>query len=200
MVPSAETIESLVELQTKLLHICPLSPLLGTEQNLPHITLLQGRFRNPIDWVRLICELRDYCREQKYSLEFKDAKLEYKPPGWYFLTLNHPIFYEAHKFVFERLQDLIFLTEEDRQKDTSNYSPLEKHNYLSYGYRYILDAFHPHITLGRSLDCSRIRDEENLRHLIKSFTSNFIGTIQMITIYELGENGSHAHTLYYVNI
>jgi 2'-5' RNA ligase len=201
LVPSVEAIASLVELQKEIIHICPLRPLLGTEFNLPHITLLQGRFRKPINWDSLISELRDYCREQKYSLEFKGAGLEYKPPGWYFLTLRPNIlFAEAHRFVFEHLKDSMFLTEEDWQKDTSGYTPLEKSNYLRYGYRYIGDAFHPHITLGRSIDKSRMCDEANLIHLVELFTANSISTIQKITIYEMGENGSHSATLYCVDI
>lgn len=201
MVPNVETIASLVELQKEIIPICPLRPVLGTKFNLPHITLLQGRFRESINWVSLISELRNYCREQKYSLKFKGAGLEYKPPGWYFLTLRPNIlFAEAHRFAFERLKDSMFLTEEDGQKDTSCYTSLEKYNYFRYGYRYIGDAFHPHITLGRSLDKSRMCEEANLIHLVESFTSNSVSTLQKITIYEIGENGSHADTLYYLEI
>lgn len=201
MVPSAETIESLVELQKQVMPICSLRPILGTEHNLPHITLLQGRFRHNINWVGLISDLRDRCREAKYSLEFKVAGLEYKPPGWYFLSLTpNGIFSEAHRFVFERLKTLMFLTQEEREKDTSDYTTLEKYNYLTYGYRYIGDTFYPHITLGRSLGKSRCGDEASLIRRVESLTSNLIGTIQKITLYEMGENGSHAAILYYLEI
>ncbi len=201
MIPDLEMLESLVELQKKILRICPLSPLLETQQNLPHITLLQGRFRNQINWMSLILELQDYCHRQKYSLELKDVELEYKPSGWYFLKFPHNyMFHGAHRFVFEQLKDSLFLTEEDRQKKTSHYSYLEKINYFSYGYRYIGDAFQPHITLGRTFDNRRMNDEAALTHLVESLSSNLIGTIQKITIYEVGDNGSHAATLYYVNM
>ncbi|MCC5668868.1 hypothetical protein LC653_34695 [Nostoc sp. CHAB 5784] len=201
MVPSAQMNQYLVELQKEVMSFCSLRPLLGTEFNLPHITLLQGLFKNNLNWFNLISDLRDYCTQQKYSLEFKLSGLEYQPPGWYFLTLSpNIIFGEAHRFVFERLKDSMYLTEEDRQKDTTNYSTLEKENYFKYGHRYIGDAFYPHITLGRSIDKSRIQDEAYLINTVKVFTSNIVGTIQKITIYEMGENGSHANTLYYVNI
>ncbi|MCC5619907.1 hypothetical protein [Nostoc sp. CHAB 5715] len=201
MVPSAQVNQYLVELQKEVMSFCSLRPLLGTEFNLPHITLLQGRFKNNFNWLNLISDLRDYCTQQKYSLEFKLSELEYQPPGWYFLTLSPNImFCEAHRFVFEQLKDSMYLTQEDRQKDTTNYSNLEKENYCKYGYRYIGDVFHPHITLGRSIDKSRIQDEADMINTVKVFTSNIVGTIQKITIYEMGENGSHANTLYYVNI
>ena len=201
MIPSVEMIESIVELQKKVIPICPLHPLLGTENNLPHITLVQGQFGKHINWVSLISKLRDYCHKQKYLLEVKVTGLEYKPLGWYFLTLNENIlFYEAHRCVFEELKDSMFLTKEDLRKDTDEYTLLEKYNYCSYGYRFIGDAFKPHITLGRSIDKSQCCNKANLIPLVESFTSSVVGTIQKITLYEMGDNGCHAATLYSLEI
>ncbi|MDZ8104949.1 MAG: hypothetical protein RM338_04895 [Nostoc sp. DedQUE12a] len=201
MIPNTQMIQYLVDLQKEVISILPLQPLLGTKFNLPHVTLLQGRFKDNINWVNLIYTLADYCREQKYSLEFKLSELEYQPPGWYFLTTSpNFLFIEAHRFVFEELKNSMYLTEQDRQKDTMSYSILEKENYFKYGYRYIGNAFYPHITLGRSIYNSPLQDEASLRNTVKVFTSNLVGKIQKITIYEMGEHGSHANTLYDVDI
>lgn len=201
MIPSAETINLLVKLQQEVAPLFPLVPLLGTEVNLPHVTLLQGRFTSSINWLDLISELRDYCQSKKYSLAFNLAGLEYQPLGWYFLQLKpNLIFFEAHKFVFERLKEQIFVTEEDGHKDTLGYTALERSNYFSYGYRYIGMAFHPHITFGRSVNKFPFANEEKLIDLVKSQVVDKEVNLQKITVYELSDNGSHAATLYSLNL
>lgn len=201
LVPCPKTIALIVELQQKIIPICPLEPILGSQQNLPHLTLLQGRFHNSLNWVDLIYSLRDYWRQQKYGQDFRVTQLEFKSPAWYFLILNqHEIFVDLHNFVFAGIKHHIYVTDADLNKDISAYSELEKINYLQYGYRYIGSAFHPHLTLGRSTNTN----PDNGRYLVELFAAQhiikFIIKFERITIYEMGDYGSHAATLYSVNI
>lgn len=200
MIPDLETMNAVITLQKTLLPLYSLSPLLGTQHNLPHITLLQGRFQNNPNWTSLLSDLHNYCRQQQHSLEFQTTGLKYQPPDWLFLKIaQNMMFHAAQQFIFERLKDLMFLTHEDLLKDISSYSLLERENYLKYGYRYLGDAFHPHITLGR------ISQNHQSRNGIIFNNPNIVnpqisGLIQTISLYEMGENGSHANTLYALDI
>ncbi|NET54264.1 MAG: hypothetical protein F6K09_38375, partial [Merismopedia sp. SIO2A8] len=44
MISNDATIQEIVRLQQQLAAVCPLQPILGKDTNLPHMTLLQGRF------------------------------------------------------------------------------------------------------------------------------------------------------------
>ncbi|KZL48484.1 hypothetical protein A2T98_17770 [Nodularia spumigena CENA596] len=201
LIPSPDTIESIIKLQQKIISICPLYPILYKTFNLPHLTLLQGRFDNSINWLTLILNLQDYWQRQQYSQKYKLIKLEYKSPGWYFLILQQQlIFLELHNFVFSALKNNLFVTEEDLNKDISLYDDLEKNNYIKYGYRYIGNAFYPHITLGQTIDKSRDPNQADWIHLVESFTAKHIIKLERITIYQVGEHGSHAKILYSVKI
>jgi hypothetical protein len=201
LVPSVNMIEAIVELQQTIISICPLCPVLASHANLPHITLLQGRFSNSTSLIGVISALREYLTTQKNLLELQPGKIEYVPQGWYFLTLYpNELLIAAHNFVFERLGEQMFLTPSDRKKDISAYNDLEKSNYLRYGYRYIRDAFHPHITLGRTLDKLQFIEERQILKIEQDFLSKCRGIMANVTIYEVGENGSHAKTIHSVNI
>ncbi|MEA5619720.1 hypothetical protein VB711_18005 [Cronbergia sp. UHCC 0137] len=196
LIPNIENIKAIVKLQQKVISLIPLQPILGTELNLPHITLIQGRFKPDVNWINIISNLRDHIKTQNYRLEFKLTELEFKRSGWYFLNpSSNIIFSQSHKFVFDNLKTSMYLTEEDLYQDISNYSDLEKANYLKYGYRFIGDAFQPHITLGRYLNKNQIGITENLFNLVNPFISNYQGILEKITLYEMGENGSHSRTL-----
>ncbi|SRR5579883_64134 len=200
MIPSLEAMNAVIALQKTLLPFYSLSPLLGTQHNLPHITLLQGRFKNDTDWVSLFSDLHNYCCQQKYLLEFQTTGLEYQLPGWLFLKLEPNILlFDAQRFIFERLKDSMFLIQEDYLKDTSSYSLLERQNYFIYGYRYIGQSFHPHITLGKIINNYHFLNKADVYNL-DIFNFKIEGLIQKITLYEMGENGSHANTLYALDI
>ncbi len=201
LIPSPDTIELIIELQQKIITICPLYPNWGKTFNLPHLTLLQGRFDNSINWLNLILNLQDYWQKQQYLQKHQLIKLEYQSPGWYFLIPHQQlIFLELHNFVFSALKNNLIVSEEDLKKDISLYDNLENNNYIKYGYRYIGNAFYPHITLGQTIDKSRDPNQDDWIHLVESFTTKHIIKLERITIYQVGEHGSHAQILYSVNI
>ncbi|MBW4475096.1 MAG: hypothetical protein KME45_32655 [Stenomitos rutilans HA7619-LM2] len=196
MIPNSEMIEAIAQLQKQATSICPLQPELGSDRNLPHITLLQGRFHDSVDWMQLLTELRDYYVNQQYDLSLQLTELECKALGWYFLIPSrNPFFYDAHQFVFQRLKAAMFLTESDRQKDVTHYSSLEQSNYLTYGYRFIGDAFQPHITLGRVLNPLTPENQARIRDLVETLLPLCSNMMQKLTVYRQGEYGSHADTL-----
>jgi 2'-5' RNA ligase len=201
LVPCCQTIQLMIEMQQKIISDNPLVPIWGNINNLPHITLLQGRFHHPINWINLVYNLQNYWQKQKYFEEFQITKLEYKTPGWYFLKLNNEhIFFDLHNFIFTSVKNLIYVTEEDLKKDISSYTDSEKINYIKYGYRYIGSGFNPHFTLGRIIDNSIDNRQSSWKGIIEFFATQNLIKIQQITIYQVGNYGSHAATLYSVNI
>lgn len=62
-------------------------------------------------------------------------------------------------------------------------------NYQVYGYKYIGEFFHPHITLTRIHDAA-----SGYEHLLPS-VENFTGTFPMLGLFELGENNTCIHKL-----
>ncbi|MDJ0615538.1 MAG: hypothetical protein QNJ63_02125 [Calothrix sp. MO_192.B10] len=200
LIPNQEMIASIIQLQQKVADCCILHPQLGTDINLPHITLLQGRFAESVDLIEVVSDTHQYFLEGNYSLEVRLQGIKYVPLGWYFLQPhNNPLFADTHQFVFERLKDCMVVTDEDKQKDISRSTLLEQSNYLNYGYRFIGQAFEPHITLGRTVNNLPCNHEEQLRLIFESSKQDYQGTIQRITVYKMGINGSHAETLYEMN-
>ncbi|MGF1540411.1 MAG: hypothetical protein ACFCU5_08160 [Pleurocapsa sp.] len=200
-IPDAETINTIIEFQQQISLFYPLKPVLGKDTNLPHITLLQGRFQEPINWLKLLSELRDYCQNQSFSLQVQLAELKYQSPDWLFLNFSRNLSLTAtHKFIFERLKSNMFLTEIERQKDTTGYTQIEKINYFQYGYRYIEAAFCPHITLGKICYQSLEKNKLKINKIFRLLLLDLIATFSYVTVYELGEYGSHARSLYELHL
>ncbi len=94
----------------------------------------------------------------------------------------------------------MFLTEGDRQKDTSGYTQLEKLNYARYGYRYIEATFCPHITLGKIPNQLLEKTRQKINYLFNLLLCDLVAQLNRVTIYQLGRYGSHASSLYELNI
>ncbi len=202
LIPDPETISTIIELQQEisLLLSDPLEPSLGIDTNLPHITLLQGRFKQPINWLKLLSELKDYGYTQSFPPQVQLTELKYQSPNWLFINVNsNCCLTKFHKFIFERLKSRMFLTALDLQKHTTGYTKIEQFNYSQYGYRYIESAFSPHITLGKIPPQLLEQNKQKINNLFQLLFLNLITTINRVTIYQLGEYGSHARTLYELN-
>ncbi|MDQ6948964.1 MAG: hypothetical protein M3256_22560 [Actinomycetota bacterium] len=135
-------------------------PRLGLDTNLPHVTIVQCPFVDSFDAEDVLATLAsDVLGGVGRSLD--PLNVSYYPLGWLFLNIACAEWLIA-------LQDQALVTMErfidhseiDRSKDLAAYTSLERSNYLRYGYRYIGQAFRPHITLGRveagvDLECSK---------------------------------------------
>jgi 2'-5' RNA ligase len=199
--PNIQMIKNIIKLQEEAAQFCVLKPVLGEQKNSPHITLFQGEFSSDRLLDEVILELRNYCLFNKYSLKIQVSELEYVPIGWYFLKLDpNSLFRKSHDFVFEKIKNEIQIPADNAAKNISSYTELEKSNYLKYGYRYVGDAFNPHITFGRTDSGFPSVEEGKLRIKTLENTDNLNGYISKITVYKMGENGSHEQSLYSINI
>ncbi len=200
MIPDSETLQTIVSLQQQVITICPLKPVLAKNTNLPHMTLLQGRFSNLAAVHQSIYNLQKYLQDiylkQPAAFNFHQLKCIYQAPGWYFLQPNpHTIGHQAHQICFNALKNIMVLLEGDRQKNMSGYSTSEVSNYKQYGYRYIQQDFCPHLTLGQTLNRSSSEEIDFWIQSLRSQQLNISGRFERITLYQVGDFGSHAESL-----
>lgn len=209
MIPDDATIQKIVTLQQQVAGVCSLQPILGKDTNLPHMTLLQGRFSDLAQVYRSINDLRNYLQQtyvqQPEVFTFHWLECVYKPPGWYFLVPHpHTIGDLAHQFCFNALKDEMFILESDgtivpagsdRQKDMSGYTPSEALNYQKYGYRYIGQDFYPHFTLGQTGDCLNSIALDKWMQSIPTQQLNISGKFVRLTLYQIGNHGSHRESV-----
>ncbi|NET05320.1 MAG: hypothetical protein F6K16_11500 [Symploca sp. SIO2B6] len=200
MISNDATIQEIVRLQQQLAAVCPLQPILGKDTNLPHMTLLQGRFSDLAKVYQSIHDLRNYW-EQKYLQQpevfsFDWLKCVYKPPGWYFLQPHpHTIGDVGHQFCFNALKDTMILLDSECQKDMFGYTPSEALNYQKYGYRYIGQDFYPHFTLGQTGDRLNSIALDTWMKLVPTQQLNISGRFVRLTLYRVGSYGSHRESL-----
>lgn len=200
LIPDPISCNAVIQLQQQIF-CATLQPRLGLDHNLPHMTLLQGRFRDEQAlrqfMEQLQCYLQQIERQQPQFLSFQKLQCTYKSPHWYFLRPIHIQFnlnwQEIHQFCFENLKENLLLTESDRQKDLTGYTEAEKLNYLQYGYRYIGQDFDPHFTLGQTKDRDAVIQ---LNEWISSSPRLPIkGKFERVTLYSVGSYGSHDQAL-----
>ena len=198
MIPDSKTLQAIVNLQSQVMAICPLQPTLAENTNLPHMTLLQGRFSNLAAVRQLIYDLQKYLQQiylkQPEAFNFHQLKCIYKAPGWYFLQPNpDTIGHQAHQICFNALKNIMVLLECDRQKNMSGYTTSETSNYKQYGYRYIEQDFCPHFTLGQTLNRSASGKIDLWMQSTQQI--NIKGRFERITLYKVGDFGSHSQSL-----
>lgn len=196
LIPDQAAINQIIACQEVMRQIYPLAPVLSANQNLPHITLIQGRFKSATPLIHLLEKLKSYLQSNKYSTKLSFFELYFRDGGWYYCLLaDNEILRAAHDFVFSSLKDNLVVLEEDREIGKENVSELVRKNWFEYGYGYIGDAFHPHVTIGRTSNFERCNQENELREIFDAYLAGYQTSIESLTIYKLGENGSHSLTL-----
>jgi len=164
------------------------TPTLGMSANLPHITLIQSFF--PVSVISQ-SSLKSIAANIPSVISAPTTGLSYSAGGWWFVNFEATKeFKYAQGAAFKVLEPHIDLTEIDREKDYSQYSELEQHNYFTYGYRYAGDAFHPHFTMGHDEETFEISD--NLIHKFETKFAEEEFIFDRLAWYELGASGACA--------
>lgn len=171
---------------------------LGSEKNLPHTTLFQGYMDDSIDY-RAIADMtaKGFVRlVPDRIVRFKD--IVYVPEGWYFLECVPDVrLNELHSLVLSAVKPFIQLDPARMDRNMEVLSPEELEGVRVYGYRYAAKAFYPHITIGRS----RALDEPILKAMNEAVDRIERKTFfSRVTVYKMGNNGTHEATLYEVRL
>lgn len=188
LIPDEFFIDICIKYQNNLREFFPnLHPILGKENNLPHITIFQGTWNNP-DYLGLIDKL-----VKEVPLIVKISNFKLLDNRWLFLNIKDEdkILQQIHEKTYLEIKEHIDLTV-NSHKDTSYYSEKEKLYFRRYGYRFSYDLYIPHFTLGKIDNITKKQKE-----LVLSFTNEFIRNnnisevkINRICYHQLGEAGS----------
>lgn len=171
---------------------------LGTVGNLPHITVFQGDFDPETDYRMLADGVADDFLRLFPDRRVEFRGVEYISKGWYFLICDKTdAFVELHSSLLDKIRPFINVTPFIATDQVDDLSEEQELGIRNYGYRYAGQAYYPHITLGRSSGF----DSE----VLKEINDNLNGmpdwaTISRITVYRMGNNGTHSETLYEIEL
>ncbi|MCD7838087.1 MAG: hypothetical protein LUG65_04170 [Clostridiales bacterium] len=171
---------------------------LGAEHNLPHTTLFQGEMDNTIDYRHIARQIAAHLQQVLPDRRMVFSDVVYVPEGWYFLECERSVGLMAlHRYTLQLVTPHIIL-EPDRMSRNLDALPEQQKKAIElYGYRYAADAFYPHITVGRTDG----RQDSVLVTLNGAFKElNRDTVIERVTVYKMGNNGTHESTLYQVEL
>jgi 2'-5' RNA ligase len=196
LVPNEQFRKKFIALQERCRSQVILVPRLGEDENLPHLTLFQGWFAADTPFESLIENLQKTLWQAGFLPKLKLIDIRFYEPGWYFLLV------EKEQWLAElQRQSLKVLLEQaqaappGQEKITERYTPLELENYRKYGYRFIGDAFLPHITLGHTKSGREAGFDALLPDLWDRSGINSEQGIESIAIYAVGEHGAYRTSL-----
>jgi hypothetical protein len=200
LIPNQIFLDKLIQFQRDINQKYNFTPSLSSEDNLPHITILQGTFTDSFDYDAVALLLSKKLEQGNNTLFFSEIII--KGLGWYFLLCRKSTWLQAlHEYACELLQEQMIVTEAVRKADDLAYlTPLEKHHHLIYGYRYMEEAYLPHITLGRYITEHQEDVLLYCQRLWRKYALSTSQHIKRLTVYEMGVNGAHAKTLWKHNL
>ncbi|HEV3155731.1 MAG TPA: hypothetical protein VGZ00_00110 [Candidatus Baltobacteraceae bacterium] len=154
----------------------------------PHLSLLHA---NVIDCENVVIRAARIVEESGIEKKILAtvANAEYVERGWYFLNIASSGYIERlHRIIFNEMKNLIFPGVINDQSSLSHYRSVERESFLKYGYRYMLSAYHPHITLGRTNTKERSIEHDRLIPMIENYRGSRL-CFDEIVIFRLGKNG-----------
>ena len=191
-------IDQIVALEHEFHESANFYDFLGTKYNLPHTTLFQGEMRDEIDYQGIANDIVRKYIELSTNLTLHFTRIKYVPKGWYFLLCQKSKeLLTLHDFVLKKVEPYIILPEDRLKRDYNDLSKAQREAILNFNYRYAGEAYYPHITIGRSEDKNDL-----ILHKMNTSVSalNLSPSVDRITVYSMGRNGTHQNTLYEVKL
>jgi 2'-5' RNA ligase len=189
LLPEEDIMEAIVSLQHRLSEISPLRPELSLDNNLPHLTLMQGDLAEDWDGDRAIEEIADAIPAPVRS-EFDYGEVYCQPPDWIFIPVRSGNYLQdLHHRAFRTMEAHLRSPEDVSPSGLSHYTPSERKYFQKYGYPYVAECFAPHVTLGRSVTgVAAIAATANAL-IAKDPLPPFIPA--RLTVYVMGKDGAH---------
>lgn len=200
LIPNRIFLDKLIQFQWDINQKYNFKPSFSLEKNLPHITILQGTFADSLDYEAIALLVAKKLEQGNNTLFFSEIIV--KGLGWYFLLCKKDPWLKAlHEYACNLLQEYMVVTEAVQTADDLAYlTPIEKRHQLTYGYRYMKDAYLPHITLGRHIAEYQEKILLYCQRLWRVYALSTSQHIERLTVYEMGVNGAHAKTLLQYNL
>lgn len=158
-------------------------PRLGLSENLPHTSILQCPYLPNLDYSEFL-EFAPDCVESEFTSFFL------QPIGWLFAGIRKTDkLQQIQNELFDATKHLIDRTQIAPTSDLSGLPNLECENYLAYGYRYIGEAFLPHVTIGTTRSSTRQPREEAVSDFDRTFAGRKV-VYDRAVFYEAGGYGA----------
>ena len=196
LITSSPFFYNIIAIENKINKEAAFFDTLGSNVNIPHTTIFQGDMRNDIDYKNIANDIAEIFNELIPNKKIAFNDFVYVPDGWYFLEcVKTDMLQNLHQFTLENVKKYIILDPNRLSRNIKSLSKIEIDAIKEYGYRYAGDAFYPHITIGRS--CCKSEKILDFLNAQKEMLSNS-ASISGITVYAMGNNGTHHKTLYEV--
>lgn len=191
LLPSANLTGRLIDFQRR--HADRIGgPRLGTAVNLPHVSIIQCPFSSLMPAEAILQEIVSVAAWDPRTVM---TDFGYQPVGWLFAHVaREPWMFGLQEVCRARTEAYLAADEIDRSKDFSGYTPLEKQQYLSTGYRYMGEPYAPHFTVGRTLGDACAADPVMARDYRESLEGTPV-VFDRIAVYRAGEHGAFAQAL-----
>lgn len=192
LVPRADYIDAAIALQRRVGAGAHLEPVLSAEGNLPHVTVYQGPLYDSVDLEKILTALKaDLGLASPISVAA--TEILYLPTGWIFLELERAAVLENLQVAaLTALEGGIDRAAIDNSTEAAGYAGLARENFHRYGYRFVGEAFLPHITLGRLAGDSFAAMEAMASSPVGLRPEENDWVFDRMTFYEIGDHGSHA--------
>lgn len=162
---------------------------LGLDARIPHLSLLHA---NVLDYEKIISCVQDLYqnREHRKTINGQIIGVDYVERGWYFINFEKtPEIINLHRELFFASREFLRPGIIRNWLSFDLYRPSEQENFLNYGYRYILNDFRPHITLGRTPSEARSMNHNQIvEETIRGLHSPIL--FDEIAAFELGADGT----------
>ena len=194
LIPCRKDSERLVRVHLSTRAIEEWQDMLGHANCLPHLSLLHANVSHRDDVVGRMASWRGATGIGMVFGEIADV--EYIERGWYFINLvASDQIVALHRQVFELLRELLKPGVIRDRASFDLYRATEKENFLRYGYRYVLEDHHPHVTLGRTLSLAKSAGHERIIEVVENELPDQL-LFDELVVFEIGRNGTFAGKLW----
>jgi hypothetical protein len=194
LLPDEAFSSKFIELQRQAMGFLQIEPRLSLTGNLPHLTLVQGRFNSAVDLSQLLNTVRESLSASgNYTLQ--PTQVVYKPRGWIFLEVaKDALLDRVHREVADSSSEHM-KPPEDLNAPLKDYSEDEKASFRRYGYRYMYHCFYPHVTLGRLETPPTEAELQQLSSIATTLGVLSPFRVARASVYDMGPNGAHARAV-----
>jgi len=192
LIPTQELIEKIVSFRNASSAEIT-GPLLGSNINFPHVSILQCPFRAGVLNESRLLSIVDQFRSEKGDsmLEGAIGCLYIQPVGWVFAGIDlSGSGLVIQRIALSQLEAGIDDKAIDIQRDMTGYTAQEKLNFQKYGYRYIGNEFKPHITIGRTFNDHQLKILDVTEERFKNSLRGRVIPFRRLVAYRAGEFGS----------
>lgn len=193
LVPNPELQMGAITLRSTLEFVGLKGPELGLSENLPHVSLLQFDLAEVDQATSIIEQIHKRGRPLIAGSKLVFDRVVFHPPDWIFWCCERQEWLSEIQQVALSVCRPFMHQGAQHARRTDEMTTAEQASYREFGYRFVGEAFLPHITLGRLDEGASPTCLERVDPAVLRFAST--GSSAQITVYEVGPGGAHVRSL-----